>query len=64
MSVIILLILFSMAVAGFFLFGFIWSVSSGQYDDEVSPAVRILSDPSPSNQNDSSNPNRNDHREI
>ncbi|MFN8152963.1 MAG: cbb3-type cytochrome oxidase assembly protein CcoS [Bacteroidia bacterium] len=44
MSVILLLIAFSILVAGLFLFGFLWSVKTGQFDDDVSPAVRILFD--------------------
>jgi cbb3-type cytochrome oxidase maturation protein len=42
MSVILILIAFSLLVASLFLFGFLWSVKTGQYDDDVSPAVRIL----------------------
>ena len=44
MSVILILIAFSLLVAGSFLVGFLWSVKTGQYDDDVSPAVRILFD--------------------
>jgi cbb3-type cytochrome oxidase maturation protein len=47
MSVIILLLFASISVAALFLIAFIWSVKSGQYDDEVSPAVRILFDDKP-----------------
>ncbi|MBL7924621.1 MAG: cbb3-type cytochrome oxidase assembly protein CcoS [Bacteroidia bacterium] len=42
MSVILLLIAFSLLIAGGFLLGFLWSVKTGQYDDDVSPAVRVL----------------------
>jgi cbb3-type cytochrome oxidase maturation protein len=42
MSVILILIAFSLLIAGGFLIGFLWSVKTGQYDDDVSPAVRIL----------------------
>jgi cbb3-type cytochrome oxidase maturation protein len=42
MSVIVLLILFSLVVAIVFLLAFIWAVRSGQFDDTQSPAVRIL----------------------
>lgn len=42
MSVIILLIGFSIIVAVGFLLAFIWSVKSGQYDDEYGHSVRIL----------------------
>jgi len=42
MSVIIVLILISVLVAGGFLAAFLWAVRSGQYDDTFSPSVRIL----------------------
>jgi len=42
MSVIIILMLASIAVAALFLGAFIWNVKRGQYDDEVGPAIRIL----------------------
>jgi cbb3-type cytochrome oxidase maturation protein len=44
MSVIVILIFFSLLVAGVFLAGFIWAVKSGQYDDRYTPSVRILFD--------------------
>jgi cbb3-type cytochrome oxidase maturation protein len=44
MSVIILLVIIGVVVAGLFLLGFIWAVKSGQYDDMYSPSVRILFD--------------------
>ena len=44
MSVIILLIILGILVAGGFLAGFIWAVKSGQYDDTESPAMRMLFD--------------------
>lgn len=42
MSVIILLIFFSLLVAGCFLLAFLWAVRSGQYEDKYTPSVRIL----------------------
>jgi cbb3-type cytochrome oxidase maturation protein len=42
MSAIIILLLASISVAALFLAAFIWSVKSGQYDDEFSPPQRIL----------------------
>lgn len=42
MSVIVILLLASISVAGLFLAAFIWSVRDGQYDDETAPALRIL----------------------
>jgi cbb3-type cytochrome oxidase maturation protein len=47
MGVIILLLIASISVAGLFLAAFIWSVKSGQYDDDASPPIRILFDNSP-----------------
>lgn len=44
MSAIFILIGASVTVALGFLFAFIWSVRSGQYDDDFSPSVRMLSD--------------------
>ena len=44
MSVIFLLILFSLLLAIGFLIAFIWSVKSGQYDDDYTPSVRMLFD--------------------
>lgn len=44
MSVIIILLIASISVAALFLAAFIWSVNSGQYDDEISPPMRMLID--------------------
>jgi len=44
MSIIILLAIIGVLVAGGFLAGFIWAVKSGQYDDTDSPAMRMLFD--------------------
>jgi cbb3-type cytochrome oxidase maturation protein len=44
MSVIILLIIFSVILATAFLIAFIWAVRTGQFDDTKSPSVRILFD--------------------
>jgi cbb3-type cytochrome oxidase maturation protein len=44
MSVIIILILASLAVALVFLAGFIWAVRAGQFEDTCTPAMRILSE--------------------
>jgi cbb3-type cytochrome oxidase maturation protein len=50
MSVIILLLIASISVAGLFLGAFIWSVKTGQYDDEETPSVRMLFDDKPTQQ--------------
>lgn len=47
MSVIFLLIAVSTLVALFFLAVFIQAVKSGQFDDDRSPAVRMLKDQAP-----------------
>ncbi|HQW42013.1 MAG: cbb3-type cytochrome oxidase assembly protein CcoS [Flavobacteriales bacterium] len=47
MSVIFLLIAASTLVAAVFLAAFIRAVRSGQYDDDRSPAVRMLHDHPP-----------------
>lgn len=48
MSVIIILLIASITVAGIFLFAFLWSVRTGQFEDDYSPASRILFDDKPS----------------
>jgi cbb3-type cytochrome oxidase maturation protein len=42
MGVIFILILISMTVAGCFFGAFIWAVSTGQFEDDHTPGVRIL----------------------
>ena len=46
MSVVIILILASLAVALLFLAGFVWAVRSGQYEDTLTPSMRVLADDS------------------
>ena len=48
MSVIILLLIASISVAAGFLGAFLWSVRSGQFEDDYSPASRILFEDKPS----------------
>jgi cbb3-type cytochrome oxidase maturation protein len=48
MSVIIVLLIASITVAGIFLGAFLWSVKSGQFEDDYSPASRILFEDKPS----------------
>ncbi len=52
MSVIILLIFFSLLVAAGFLAAFLWAVRSGQYEDKYTPSVRILFDNKKEHQNE------------
>lgn len=54
MSVLILLIAFSILIAGGFLVAFIWSVKKGQYDDDYAPSVRMLFDDKPVSEKNSS----------
>jgi len=42
MSVIFLLILISLVIAGGFLIAFLWAVNSGQMDDRYTPSIRML----------------------
>ena len=44
MSVVIVLILASLALALLFLGAFIWAVGNGQYEDTLTPAMRILAE--------------------
>jgi cbb3-type cytochrome oxidase maturation protein len=44
MSVVIILILASLAVALLFLAGFVWAVRSGQYEDTLTPSLRVLAE--------------------
>jgi cbb3-type cytochrome oxidase maturation protein len=47
MSVILILLIASITVAAIFLFAFLWSVRTGQFEDDFSPASRILFDDEP-----------------
>jgi cbb3-type cytochrome oxidase maturation protein len=58
MSVIVVLIGFSLVVAAGFLIAFLWAVKSGQYDDDVSPSIRILYD-NEENESEQTNTNQN-----
>ena len=44
MYIIFLMIAISISVAALFLGAFLWAVRSGQYDDDYTPAVRMLFD--------------------
>ena len=55
MEVIIILILFSVVIAGGFLAAFIWANKSGQYEDTYSPSVRMLFDEKKKEKKDASN---------
>lgn len=55
MSVMILLIAFSLSVAAAFLLAFIFSTKQGQFDDVHTPSLRMLLDEEPQ-ENKTSNP--------
>lgn len=42
MSAIVIMLFASISLAALFLGAFVWSVKSGQFDDEASPPMRIL----------------------
>ncbi|HEX9047913.1 MAG TPA: cbb3-type cytochrome oxidase assembly protein CcoS [Verrucomicrobiae bacterium] len=44
MSVVVILILASLAVGLVFVGAFVWSVRSGQYEDTLTPSLRVLAD--------------------
>jgi cbb3-type cytochrome oxidase maturation protein len=44
MNIIIFLLIVSLSVALFFLLAYVWSVKSGQFDDDYSPSQRIFFD--------------------
>ncbi|MCH8568026.1 MAG: cbb3-type cytochrome oxidase assembly protein CcoS [Balneolales bacterium] len=44
MSVMYLLIAFSLLLATGFLLAFVWAMKDGQYDDKYTPSVRMLYD--------------------
>ncbi len=55
MQVVLYLIILSLVVAVGFLISFFWAVKSGQYEDDYTPAMRILIDDDmvqPNNQQD------------
>lgn len=54
MSVIIILLLASISIAALFLVAFLWSVKTGQYNDEMSPPMRILLDSVPAKESSES----------
>lgn len=61
MSVILILILASLAVATTFLVAFIWAVRSGQFEDSVTPAMRPLMDESSVQSSNSENGSAGNH---
>jgi cbb3-type cytochrome oxidase maturation protein len=52
MEILVLMIICSVSLAGVFLLVFIYGVKKGQFEDDESPAIRILND---SNSEDNKN---------
>ena len=44
MTIIVVLVIISLMLAGGFLIAFLWAVRSGQFDDTYTPSVRKLLD--------------------
>lgn len=44
MKIIFLLILLSLFMGGLFVWAFFWAFKTGQFDDDATPAMRILND--------------------
>ena len=44
MTVMYLLIAFSLVIATGFVLAFVWAIKSGQYDDKYTPSIRVLFD--------------------
>lgn len=44
MGIIIFLVVIALLLAGGFLLTFFWATKDGQFDDTVSPGIRILND--------------------
>jgi cbb3-type cytochrome oxidase maturation protein len=62
LSVIVLLIFASLAIATVFLVAFIWAVSSGQYEDTCTPSMRLLMDEPPVGQPAANPPMKQDRK--
>jgi len=55
MSVIVILLIASISVASLFLLAFLWSVRTGQFEDNSSPAQRILFEDKPTSETNKPN---------
>ena len=44
MGIMYLMLIVSLLIALFFLFSFIWANKNGQFEDDVTPGIRILYD--------------------
>jgi cbb3-type cytochrome oxidase maturation protein len=59
LSALFILIGISILVAGGFLTAFLWSVKTGQYDDDYTPSVRMLFDDTKENPSTTTRTNQN-----
>jgi cbb3-type cytochrome oxidase maturation protein len=55
MSVVFILVAASLSIALAFLGAFIWSVKTGQYDDDYTPSIRMLFDDKPKQESETNN---------
>jgi cbb3-type cytochrome oxidase maturation protein len=55
MSAVIVLIIASLIVATGFLLAFLWAVKSGQFEDKVTPSMRMLWDDKKKKNNENNN---------
>lgn len=53
MKIMFFLIMMSLIVAVGFLIAYVWAVRSGQFEDEQTPAIRMLFDDKPVEEKDS-----------
>ncbi|ARS34992.1 cbb3-type cytochrome oxidase assembly protein CcoS [Pontibacter actiniarum] len=58
MFIIFLLIGISVTVASGFLAAFLWAVKSGQYEDDYTPAVRMLFENEPASKSGGTEPKK------
>lgn len=64
MSAIIILILASLLVATGFLLAFLWAVKSGQFDDKMTPSLRMLWDDKKKNNNNNNDKDNSNNRGV
>ena len=62
MGIIYLMLIVSLVIALFFLIGFFWAAKTGQYDDDLTPSIRILFDEDENKSN--TNTNKHGSREV
>ncbi|NQX91607.1 MAG: cbb3-type cytochrome oxidase assembly protein CcoS [Flavobacteriales bacterium] len=60
MEVLFIMVVVSLCLALLFLGAFIWSFKDGQFDDSISPAIRVIMDDQPT----LNNKTKKEHLEI